>query len=64
MATHPKSKLTDAVVRSVKPPTKDRGNYPDSVVPGFMLRVTSSGAKSFALNCRWPGSGEAEENRG
>jgi integrase len=61
MATQAKRKLTDAFVRNVKAPTKDdRDHYPDTDVPGFLLRVTRTGAKSYVLNRRWP-NGEAEK---
>jgi integrase len=51
-----KSKLTDAFVRSVKPPTKGRDEYWDTEVSHFLLRVTPNGAKSYVLYLRWPGS--------
>lgn len=59
MATHAKRKLTDRFVHAVKPPIEGRDSYPDTEVPHFMLRVTASGTKSYALNLRWPGTGEA-----
>ena len=59
MATHERRKLTDRFVRAVKPPAQGRDIYPDTELPGFMLRVYSSGTKSYALNRRWPGDGEA-----
>jgi integrase len=59
MATHDKRKLTNRFVSAVKPPAQGRDIYPDTEVPGFMLRVYASGTKSYALNRRWPGDGEA-----
>ena len=35
-------KLTDRFVRAVKPPAQGRDIYPDTEVPGFMLRVYSA----------------------
>jgi integrase len=45
-----KHRLTDATVRKLDAP--DRGNkiYYDTIVDGFGLRVTASGARSFILN--------------
>jgi integrase len=45
-----KTALTDRAIKSAK---KDLA---DSVVPGFILRVRETGAKSFALVARFPGS--------
>jgi hypothetical protein len=50
----PRSKLTDKFVRSVT--ARDgRQEYLDAIVPQLMLRVGSSGAKSWALLARYPG---------
>ena len=47
--------LTDRFIQSVKAaPMGTRIDYPDSVVPGLVLRVTDRGHKSFALRCRYP----------
>ena len=45
-----KTTLTDRAVKAAK------HDISDAVVPGFMLRVRPSGAKSFALLARFPGS--------
>jgi hypothetical protein len=45
--------ITDLLARNAKTaPGQSRTNIKDSVVQGFTLRVTSSGAKSFALMMR------------
>lgn len=46
--------LTDAFIRAVPPaaPGK-RAHYWDALIPGFGLRVTATGAKSFILRKRW-----------
>lgn len=50
--------ITDAMVRKVKPaPEGKRVEYWDAVVPGFGLRVTDAGGKSFFLRTR-AGSGQ------
>ena len=46
--------LTARFVESVKPPKQGRAEYPDAALPGFRLRVTSSGIKSFSLRYRSP----------
>jgi integrase len=45
-----KQALTDRAVKSAK------HDISDAVVPGFILRVRDTGAKSFALVARFPGS--------
>src|SRR5215831_19847615 len=49
--------LPDRTIRSLKPaaPGKRTDRW-DSVVSGFGVRVTDTGAKSFVLNARFPGS--------
>jgi integrase len=53
-----KRNLTDKFVRNVKPaaPGK-RDEHWDTAVPGFGVRVTDRGAKSYVVYTRWPGSG-------
>jgi integrase len=46
-------KLTDAAVSRIKPPPSGRDEYSDSVLPGFRLRVTETGIKSFSLVTRY-----------
>jgi integrase len=45
--------ITDAMVKKVKPaPTGKRAEYWDAIVPGFGLRVTDAGGRSFFLRAR------------
>ena len=45
--------ITDAMVQKVKPALKGKRNeYWDAIVPGFGLRVTDAGGKSFFLRTR------------
>lgn len=47
--------LTDRFIASDKRvPADGRKDYPDAVVPGLALRVTSAGHKSFVLIARYP----------
>lgn len=48
-------KLSDAKVRSIKPPTKGRAQYSDTSVPGLILRVTTNGIKTWAFSYREDG---------
>jgi integrase len=43
----PRKKLTVAFVEKVSPPAKGRDEHFDALLPGFALRVTDSGAKSY-----------------
>ena len=45
-------RLTDQLVRQLPPPVKDNRIAYDSDVPGFGLRVTAAGARSWILNYR------------
>jgi integrase len=48
--------LTDAKVKSLKPaPKGTRQQYMDAVVPGFGVRVTDKGVKTYILQARFPG---------
>jgi integrase len=47
--TVPSKKLTAAFVESVKPPEIGRIEYFDAALPGFGLRVTENGAKSWVM---------------
>ncbi len=51
-----KRTLTDRGIKASKPPKAGRYEVMDSVVPGFGIRVTDRGAKSFILVARYPGS--------
>jgi integrase len=47
--------LSDMFVRGLKPPkTGQQALWWDSKVPGFGIRVTGGGAKSYVLYTRWP----------
>jgi integrase len=48
--------FTDRYVKGVRPaPEGVRLEIYDTIVPSLMLRVTPSGAKSYAVNARWAG---------
>lgn len=53
-----KRALTDRLVKTVRPPASGRLAIPDAVLPGFELRVTAGGRKSFALRYRVAGRQE------
>lgn len=42
-----KTVLTDLRVKNIKPPARGREEHFDAALPGFAMRVTSSGAKSW-----------------
>src|SRR5262249_5375751 len=49
--------LTAKFIASRKPAAPgQRAHYWDALVPGFGLRVTDRGAKSYVVYRRWPGS--------
>ncbi|MCZ6586719.1 MAG: hypothetical protein O7B24_02115, partial [Alphaproteobacteria bacterium] len=45
-------KLTQLGVNQIQPPKAGRAIYPDTVLPGFQLRVSQSGLKSYSLLTR------------
>ena len=45
----PKIRLTDTNIKKIAPPAKGRETYRDTKISGFQLRVTSTGAKTFAV---------------
>ena len=47
--------LTDRLIRAVKPPASGRLEIFDARLPGFCLRVTARGKKTFALMYRFAG---------
>ena len=50
-------RLTPRFINSVKKATDGtRAEFRDTEVKAFALRVTESGAKSYVMNMRWPGS--------
>ena len=53
----PKTALTDAKLRSLKPaPKGKRVQIMDSIARGLGVRVTDTGAKTFIFQGRFPGS--------
>ena len=46
----PKKKLTNQVIKSIKPPDTGRVDYQDEILPGLILRVSASGQKSFSVS--------------
>jgi integrase len=46
----PKQRLTDAIVKRLAPPAKGYTIHGDTEVPGFGVRVTANGARSYALS--------------
>jgi integrase len=50
-----KRRLTDRAIAALKPASPYRLVW-DALVPGFAVRVTATGAKSFVLVSRFPGS--------
>ena len=57
MAREPKKTLTDRFIKSIKPaPEGTRKQVMDALVPGFGVRVTDKGVKTYILQARFPGS--------
>jgi integrase len=57
MAKKPKIALTDRKVQSLKAaPKGERYQVMDSVVPGFGVRVTDKGVRTYILQTRFPGN--------
>src|SRR3981189_1871113 len=53
-----KRTLTDKFVRSLQPAAQGtRAEHWDAALPGFGVRVTDRGAKSYVVYTRWPGTG-------
>ena len=48
----PRHKLTDAFLRSVKPPAGGQTEYWDTLTPGFGVRVSYGGRKAFGVLTR------------
>ena len=42
-------RLSDLAIRSLKAPERGQITYPDDLLPGFGLRVSPGGTKSFVL---------------
>jgi integrase len=54
-----KRTLNDRIIRAAPPAAKGkRAEIWDTVVPGFGLRITDKGQKTFVLAARFPGTGE------
>jgi len=53
--------LTTKFVQHVKPPAEGRQDYSDTGLPGFVLRVTSTGAKSFTVRYKVRGAGQPQQ---
>jgi len=51
----PRKRLTDRSLKALKP-TKKRYDVMDTDVPGFGVRVTERGQRTFILIARYPGS--------
>ncbi|MBB4391830.1 site-specific integrase [Bradyrhizobium sp. ERR14] len=54
-----RKELTTTMVARLKAPAAGRLWFADSVVPGFGVRVTEKGAKTFVLRTRYPGEASA-----
>ncbi|HEY5129860.1 MAG TPA: hypothetical protein VIJ35_21675, partial [Bradyrhizobium sp.] len=54
----PKKALNDRGLKALKPaPKGETYDVADSIVPGFGVRVSETGRKTFILIARYPGSG-------
>lgn len=51
----PKLKMTDKAIRALPIPAEGRVDYQDTVLPGLVLRVASTGAKTYSVSW-WQGS--------
>jgi integrase len=57
MAREPKKALTDRFIKSIKPaPEGTRKQVMDALVPGFGIRITDKGVKTYIFQARFPGS--------
>jgi integrase len=57
MAREPKKTLTDRLIKTIKPaPEGTRKQVMDALVPGFGIRVTDKGIKTYIFQTRFPGS--------
>jgi hypothetical protein len=48
----PREQFSDLKLRSLKPPSNGQLDYWDATLPGFGLRVSQGGAKTFILKHR------------
>jgi integrase len=51
-----RQRLTELTVSRTKPPAEGRLEFWDAALPGFGLRITANGAKSYVIAVRKPGS--------
>ena len=58
-AKNHRKELTATMITRVKAPAAGRLWIADSIVPGFGVRVTEKGAKTFVLRTRYPGEASA-----
>ena len=59
-----KRTLNDRIIRAIKPaPAGKRHEVWDALVPGLGLRTTETGAKTFVLATRYPGSLQSHTSR-
>src|SRR5712692_7668715 len=42
-------KLNDVTIRSLNPPERGQRSYPDDALPGFAVRVSQGGTRTFVL---------------
>lgn len=59
-----RERLRDAAVKKLLPPAKGNRITFDGDVPGFGVRVTASGSRSFVLNYRTHGGRERRHTIG
>ena len=52
-----KRRLTDLVIKGLRPPKEGRLEVADALCPGLVLRVTPRGVKSFSVAYKVPGEG-------
>jgi len=57
MAAANKRRFTDQMLERIRSPTSGRIELGDEIVPGLVLRVTTSGVKSFSVIYKVPGEG-------
>jgi len=62
MAAANKRRFTEQMLERLRPPTRGRIELGDEVVPGLVLRVTTSGVKSFSVIYKVPGEGGVSES--
>ncbi len=53
---NPRTQLNDVTIRNLSPPPFGQAQYPDGKLPGFGVRVTATGLKTFYLTYRENGA--------